>query len=258
MVAVISGSWQCVYVCVWFTATPSTPLPTPAVCLQLRRFEHEDDWARALVSYDLVLQNLAPTAAAAGSGTAGGVQQAGRPQAGQLPVAGGSGPAAAEFEGVGYGAAVSGLMRSLQQLGAGYLLEAFQQQGLTGGAAGGESGATASAMHAAASVLGEWDTVPGSELSLAAAGAAPSGAKAPSSDSDAGWVSFGGSLSSAIAGLAAGSGERCKQAVWGASRELVGGLVGASLEAAANVNAALVQLQMLQVRRQGDVPLIYV
>jgi hypothetical protein len=223
-----------------------------AVLLQVRRFEHEDDWSRALVSYDLALQNL--EAPAAGAGQHGGPLS--RPAALPAPQAGaGIGAATlprSEFEGVSHAAAVSGLLRSLHQLGAGYLLGALQARAAAVPAA---HAATATAAAAAAANLGQWGALPSSPnagASLSQAPAAPSSTLALAFGTEDGVsgssaASFDASLGAAIAALASGSAGRCKQAVWRASRELVSGLVGASLEAAANVNAALVQLQMMQV-----------
>lgn len=245
--------------------------PTPPRPSQLRRFEHEGDWARALVSYDLVLQNLAAPPAGGtivepgalggsaakrggGGGTPGRRRAAAGGRAGAIAPGGsslagaGAGQGAGELEGVSYAAAVAGLIRSLHQLGAAHLLQAFQQQQQAG--PGGAAPAGQQAQQAAAAGLGQWgaaaappspDVAAPASISSSLRLAASTGAR------DAGGEAFERALSAAIAGLAAGSGERCKAAVWRASRELVGGLVSASLEGAANVNAALVQLQMLQV-----------
>ena len=122
------------------------------------------------------------------------------------------------FEGVSRQAAVAGLLRSLSQLGAGHLLQAYAR-----------SPEAADSAQAAALSLGQWGGLGGGGGGL---GGDSDGAQA--------------ALSSAVAGLQAGSIERCKGAVSGARRSLVAHLVTASLEGAANVNPALVQLQQLQ------------
>ena len=220
---------------------PARPRP------QLKRFEHEGDWSRALLSYDLVMQHL--LGGATGRGGSGSTQQQRQrqealPQLGgsdpsgafgsQLPGGGGAasqlavGPAgrgrtAASFEGISQQAAVAGLLRSLAQLGAGHLLQAYAR-----------SPEVPEAAAQAALSLGEWGQL-GSSL----------GSGGGSGDAGGG-LSLDAALSAAVAGLQAGSMERCKQAVSGARRGLVASLVTASLEGAANVNPSLVQLQMLQ------------
>ena len=113
-------------------------------------------------------------------------------------------------------------MFSLAQLGAGHLLQVYAQS----------PGVPDSAAAAALS-LGQWG-----QLGSAAEASADSGGSS--------GVSLDAALSAALAGLQSCSMERCKQAVSGAQRRLVADLVTASLEGAANVNPALVQLQMLQ------------
>jgi hypothetical protein len=118
---------------------------------------------------------------------------------------------------------VAGLVRSLSQLGAGHLLHAYAQSPAV---------ADTAAAQAALS-LGQW-------------GQLTSGPTDSGGGATVGGFSADAALSAAVAGLQAGSMERCKQAVSGARRGLVAGLVTASLEGAANINPALVQLQMLQ------------
>ncbi|PSC71129.1 serine threonine-kinase ATM isoform X1 [Micractinium conductrix] len=202
---------------------------------QLRRFEHEGDWSKALLSYDLVLQHLlgggsGPAGAAASQLAAPAASQQQQPpsapgsmlssQAGgdRLGSNGGAHGRPASFEGVSRQAAVAGLLRSLSQLGAGHLLQAYAR-----------SPEAADSAQAAALSLGQWGGLGGGGGGL---GGDSDGAQA--------------ALSSAVAGLQAGSIERCKGAVSGARRSLVAHLVTASLEGAANVNPALVQLQQLQ------------
>jgi hypothetical protein len=201
-------------------------------CLQLKRFEHEGDWSRALLSYDLVLQHLLTGSSGKGGstgGAAGATQQLALQQAagGGAAAAAGASLAAphagASFEGISQQAAVAGLVRSLSQLGAGHLLHAYAQSPAV---------ADTAAAQAALS-LGHW-------------GQLTSGPTDSSGGAPAGRFSADAALSAAVAGLQAGSMERCKQAVSGARRGLVAGLVTASLEGAANINPALVQLQMLQ------------
>ena len=213
-----------------------SPLPHAAAsCQQLRRFEHEGDWSKALLSYDLVLQHLlgggsGPAGAAASQLAAPAASQQQQPpsapgsmlssQAGgdRLGSNGGAHGRPASFEGVSRQAAVAGLLRSLSQLGAGHLLQAYAR-----------SPEAADSAQAAALSLGQWGGLGGGGGGL---GGDSDGAQA--------------ALSSAVAGLQAGSIERCKGAVSGARRSLVAHLVTASLEGAANVNPALVQLQQLQ------------
>ncbi|KAL4452130.1 hypothetical protein ABPG75_007792 [Micractinium tetrahymenae] len=217
---------------------------------QLKRFEHEGDWSRALLTYDLVLQHLG---LAGGIGSSGGAtqhmqhtQQAQRPSS-ALGSPGSQAAAEADFdpgtaaagrqaggsyEGISRQAAIAGLLRSLSQLGAGHLVSAYAQ-----------SADVADGPAAAAALsLGQWGQLgcgPVSSGSGGCAGAAPSGGAGQGFSADA-------ALSAALAGLQAGSLERCRGAVSSAQRGLVAHLVTASLEGAANVNPALVQLQMLQ------------
>lgn len=201
-----------------------------------------------------MLQNLAPQLGA--DSPAGPGAQRGHQGGADGKTSSGVG---AEFEGVARSAAVGGLLRSLHQLGAGFLLQALQEQ-LGGGGAGPWPGSTAAsaagaAMHAAAASMGQWGSLaPGSPGVGGGAqqGAASSTLALAFGDSLVGGpsagsiASFDASLGAAVGALAAGSSGRCQAAVWSASRELVAGLVSASLEGAANVNTALVQLQILQ------------
>lgn len=205
--------------------------------LQLKRFEHEGDWSRALLSYDLVLQHLLGGPV---GGPASGTQRQQQQQAlaSQLPgtdpngafgsqfpasqAAGGLASRAAApagFEGISQQAAVAGLLRSLAHLGAAHLLQAYSR-----------SPEVPEAAAQAALSLGQWGQLGSS----------------PTSSGGGSGLSLDAALSAAVAGLQAGSMERCKQAVSGARRGLVASLVTASLEGAANVNPSLVQLQMLQ------------
>ena len=213
----------------------------PSAHSQLKRFEHEGDWSRALLSYDLVLQHLL---APAGSGPASGTQRQQQqpasqfvgtdpggafgsqfPAASQPPGGQPARPAAAaSFEGISQQAAVAGLLRSLAQLGAGHLLQAYARS----------SDVPEAAAQAALS-LGQWGQL-GSSLTSGGGSGSAAGS----------GLSLDAALQAAVAGLQAGSMERCKQAVSGARRGLVASLVTASLEGAANVNPSLVQLQMLQ------------
>ncbi len=209
--------------------------------LQLKRFEHEGDWSRALLSYDLVLQHL--LGGPAGGGPSSGTQRQQQQVTSQLVGTDASGAfgsqfpaasqpaggqparsaAAASFEGISQQAAVAGLLRSLAQLGAGHLLQAYAR-----------SPEVPEAAAQAALSLGQWGQL-GSSLTSGSSGSQPSDG-----------LSLDAALSAAVAGLQAGIMERCKQAVSGARRGLVASLVTASLEGAANVNPSLVQLQMLQ------------
>lgn len=249
-----AGWWLVVRGCNLNTRLPEqpsihAPLPPSAPPPQLKRFEHEGDWSRALLSYDLVLQHLlgaqdaSSSSSSSGGAAAAAQQQRGGHNAlllgGSLPVAfgsqlpgGGAGPsqgpvaptqAGDSFEGIGQAAAVSGLLRSLAQLGAGHLLRVYAQS----------PGVPDAAAEAAMS-LGRWGQL-GS--SVASGGSGTDGG---------GGFCLDAALSAAVAGVEAGSMERCRQAVAGARRSLVANLVTASLEGAANVNPALVQLQMLQ------------
>ncbi len=188
-----------------------------------------------------MLQQLGP--AAGGSGTSsGGASQStqqqvqrppsslGSPGSQAAPEAGfppgdraaGSQLAGASFEGVSRQAATAGLLRSLAQLGAGHLACTYARTvELADGAAA-----------AAALSLGQW-----SQLGCGPADGGGGAAHSLSADF---------ALSAALAGLQAGSLERCRGAVSGAQRGLVAHLVTASLEGAASVNPSLVQLQMLQ------------
>ena len=124
-------------------------------------------------------------------------------------------------------------MRSLSQLGASYLLHACAE----GPALAGNPAATAVA------ALGQWGLLLGSSSSSS------NGAESPTGDSRGGGGSDSSTeaaLQAAVAALEAGSVQRCQQVVASARRELVGGLVTASVEGAAHVNPALVELQMLQ------------
>lgn len=219
-----------------YTLPPLTPLaPGLPSALQLKRFEHEGDWSRALLTYDLALQHLGP-AASGGAGSGGPTQQTqqqqvqrpalGSPGSQAAPgagVRGGMAGAGASFEGISRQAAIAGLLRSLAHLGAGHLVSAYAQS----------ADVADSPAAAAALSLGQWGQLGGGAVDGGSGGAGHG-------------FSADAALSAALAGLQAGSLERCRGAVCGAQRGLVAGLVTASLEGAANVNPALVQLQMLQ------------
>jgi hypothetical protein len=203
---------------------------------QLKRYEHEGDWSRALLAYDLVLQHLG--GGTGQGGTPGATQQQQQVAASQLPsqLLGGSEASQASggsraaggghdtFEGISRQAAVAGLLRSLSHLGASHLLGSYARA----------PGAADTAEQAALS-LGQWGQLDGG----AGSGGGPSAGAAAAFSADA-------VLSAALAGLQGGSQERCRHAVCCGRRRLVGGLVTASLEGAAHANPALVQLQMLQ------------
>lgn len=113
-----------------------------AVLSQLKRAEHEGSWDRALVMYDLVLQNIAAQAGGGGApGEAAGGGCAAARGAGALGGGAPPLPSAAAFEGVGYQAAIAGLARSLSQLGVSYLLRAFSAAPGAAGAAAAEAAA---------------------------------------------------------------------------------------------------------------------
>jgi hypothetical protein len=231
------------------THTTVPLLPQHPSLLQLKRFEHEGDWSRALLSYDLVLQHLEGAPSGGGDPTNTQQQQQQQQHQGQgqgpggAPSQLGSQPAASSgsasqatwglsgahgpgtFEGISRQAAVAGLLRSLSHLGASHLLHAYA------GAPG-----VADVAEQAALSLGQWSQLGASSGASSSSGGG-GGGDAAAADA---------ALSAALAALQAGSMERCKQAVSGARRGLVAGLVTASLEGAAHVNPALVQLQMLQ------------
>lgn len=216
---------------------------------QLKRCEHEGDWPRALLTYDLVLQQLGPPGG--GSGDSGGAtQQAqqgtqrppsapGSPGARAAAAAGGTSSGAtgaqsagSSLEGISRQAAVAGLLRSLAQLGAGHLASAYAQ-----------SVEVADGPAAAAALsLGQWGQLGCAPVSSGGGGC---GGGAPGDGAGLGFPADA-ALPAALAGLQAGSLERCRGAVCGAQRGLVAHLVAASLEGAASVNPALVRLQMLQ------------
>lgn len=197
--------------------------------LQTKRLEHEGDWAGALVSYDLVLQNI-------------NRQQ--YPQGGTSPAAGGAGRArkgAASCEGVSEADASAGMLRSLQRMGATHLLALCGQLAHAGGVAPG--GATPAGGHG-----GRSDDRDGAVWQSAAAlarwgelGAAPAGGEP-----------LGHVLEGALSGLASANADRCRRALRGARQGLVARLSTAGMESAAAANPMLAALQMLQVCvRQG-------
>lgn len=155
-----------------YTLPPLTPLaPGLPSALQLKRFEHEGDWSRALLTYDLALQHLGP-AASGGAGSGGPTQQTqqqqvqrpalGSPGSQAAPgagVRGGMAGAGASFEGISRQAAIAGLLRSLAHLGAGHLVSAYAQS----------ADVADSPAAAAALSLGQWGQLGGGPSTAAAA-----------------------------------------------------------------------------------------
>ena len=214
---------------------------------QLKLYEHEGDWAKALVNYDLVLQLLKEQQ----HGSSGApLQNVGFSSLSP------SLSAAASIDGVTRNAAVAGLTRCLAELGALHLLK--NQEGR-----GGNIDSTASSSSSlfpawrASMALGSWDTQqqgkpPSLNLYTAADSNGSNNTLCLSSFSSVLPTSVGDGygfkthFDAAVSALNSGNWDVCRNAIAASRADLVAGLVTAGLEAAADVNPALVSLQLIQ------------